>query len=116
MKMVLKWSYRSKQAEPGTPRPKEEVSSAPKSDPQADPKIEDYRNSIKKVLEAEVAAIITEEVKNGSKEIIEEYRRGIREIVEEHKRILAEELEQHKMTARAGKEELRHMITRLNLT
>jgi hypothetical protein len=76
---------------------------------------EEYRTSVKNLIEKEVGDIINEEIRNAAKELVEEQRNAIREAVEEHKLIIRQVVEEEKVEIRMRINELRKSIIRLGL-
>ena len=69
---------------------------------QASNSTEDYRASVKIMIESAAAGIIDDEIKKAAQELIEEQRRAIREAVEEHKAIVREVVEEEKRSVHEG--------------
>jgi hypothetical protein len=86
----------------------------PGKEPQAT-SADDYRASVRRMMETEVGNIIEDEIKAAAKELVEEQRMAIREAVGEHKRIIREVLEEEKLAIRARVEELRASIVKLGM-
>ena len=74
---------------------------------------EEYRASVKNLIETEVGNIIDEEIKKAAQELIDEQRRAIREAVNEHKAIVREVVEEEKRSIHERIDELRESIIRL---
>ncbi len=75
----------------------------------------EYRDTIKKLITAEVKAIIDEEMKKAAQELLDEQRKAIKQIVEENKLIIREVVEEEKRAIWARAEDLRRSIARLGL-
>ena len=75
----------------------------------------EYREAVKKLIEAEVKNVIDEEMKKAAQELLEEQRRAIREMVEEHRLAIREAVEEEKKAIGSRVEELRKSILGLSL-
>lgn len=75
----------------------------------------EYRESVKRLIETEVGNIIDEEIRKAARELIEEQRKAIREAVEEHKLVIRQVVEEEKKAIWARLEELRRSIIRLGM-
>lgn len=79
----------------------------------------DYRDAVKKLIDAEMENVIEEEMRKATEELLEEQRKTIREVVEEQKQIIREVVNQEKEAVRARVEEriaeLRMSISRIGL-
>ena len=109
--MDTKWSVLGKGKERVVPG-KETVVAA--REPEASTS-DDYRASVRRLMETEIGNIIDDEIKAAAKELVEAQRMAIREAVEEHKRIIREVVEQEKLSIRARIEDLRESIIRLGM-
>ena len=78
--------------------------------------LEDYRASVRRIIQSEVSNLVDEEIRNAAKELVEEQRRAIREAVEEHRRVIREVVEEEKVAVRARVDEIRKSIARLYLS
>ena len=75
----------------------------------------EYRESVKRLIETEVGNIIDEEIRKAARELIEEQRKAIREAVEEHKLVIRQIVEEEKKAIWGRLEELRRSILRLGM-
>ena len=80
-----------------------------------DKDVGEYREAVKKLIEAEVKNVIDEEMKKAAQELLEEQRRAIRETVEEHRLAIREAVEEEKKAIRARVEELKKSIVKLSI-
>ena len=76
---------------------------------------DDYRNSVKQLIQKEVEPLVDEEIRKAALELVEEQRKAIREAVEEHKQVIKEVVEEEKHAIRARVEELKRSIIRLGI-
>ncbi len=79
------------------------------------PTVDEYRDSVKRLIETEVANIIDEEIRKAARELVEEQRKAIREVVDEHKAAIRQVLEEEKQAIWAKLDELRRSIVKLGL-
>ena len=77
--------------------------------------VDEYRASVKNLIEKEVGTIMDEEIRNAARELVEEQRKAIREAVEEHKLVIRQVVDEEKLAIRAKVEELRRSIIRLGM-
>ncbi|MFH1382780.1 MAG: hypothetical protein ABIH70_07815 [Chloroflexota bacterium] len=52
--------------------------------------VNEYRESVRKLIDTEVRNILDEETRKATRELIEEQRKAIRQIVDEHKLVIKE--------------------------
>jgi len=77
--------------------------------------VDDYRASVKRLIQNEVNAVIDDEIRKATRELAEEQRKAIREAIEEHRLMIRQIVEEEKQTIRARVEELRRSIVKLGL-
>jgi hypothetical protein len=77
---------------------------------------EDYRASMKRLIQKEVGDILDEELRIASKEIIEAQRAAIRETLQEHRLVINAVVEEEKRTIRSRVDELKRSIIKLGMT
>ncbi len=75
--------------------------------------MDEYRASVKRLIQTEVGNIIDEEIRNAARELVEEQRTAIREAVEEHKLIIRQVVEEERQALRSRVEDIRRAIVRL---
>jgi hypothetical protein len=73
----------------------------------------EYRISVKRLIENELSTIIDDEVANAERELIEEQRRGTQELIEEYKLVIRHIVEEEKKALYLKISELRQSIIRL---
>ena len=78
--------------------------------------VDEYRDAVKKTIEAEVKNTLDEELRKAAEELLEEQRKAIRQMVEEHRRVIREAVEEEKKAVWERVEELRKSISKLGLT
>ncbi len=71
----------------------------------------DYRGGLKNILEKEVRAMVNEEIKKGTQELLEEQRKAIRLMVEESKIAIQQIVDEEKTAIWANMDEMRKSIT-----
>jgi hypothetical protein len=76
---------------------------------------DDYRASMKRLIQKEVGDILDEELRNASREIIEAQRNAIRETLQEHRMVISAVVEEEKRTIRARVDELKRSIIKLGM-
>ncbi len=72
---------------------------------------ESFRGGLKDILEKEVRAMVTEEIKKGTQELLEEQRKAIRLMVEENKIAIQQIVDEEKTAVWARMDEMRKSIT-----
>ena len=77
--------------------------------------VNEYREAVRKLIEAEVRNSIDEEMKKAAQELLEEQRRAIRQMVEEHRIAIREAVEEEKKAIWGRVDELRKSITQLGM-
>ncbi|MFC1871784.1 hypothetical protein ACFLYF_05255 [Chloroflexota bacterium] len=80
-----------------------------------DNSVDDYRQGVKNLIEAEVRNVIDEEMKKAAQELLDEQRKAIRQIVEEHRVAIREAVEEEKKAIWSRVEELKKSILKLGL-
>jgi hypothetical protein len=73
----------------------------------------EYRVSVKRLIENEVASIVDEEIGIAERELAEEQRKAIKELVEEYKLVIRQIVEEEKKALYMKVSELRQSIIRL---
>ncbi len=76
---------------------------------------EDYRQSIKKLIETAIRTALEEEMRKASQELMEEQRKAVKQILEEQRAALRQIVEDEKKAIWARAEELRRSIIKLGL-
>ena len=106
--------FRSKDDKPESKAPSGKVESKPASpDRNATNVTDDYRASVKLMIETEVGAIIQEEIRKAARELADEQKKAIREAVEQHKEIIRDVVEEERLAIHEKIEELRRSIASL---
>jgi uncharacterized membrane protein len=77
--------------------------------------VNEYRDGVKKLIEAEMKNVIDEEMRKAAQELLEEQRQAIRQMVEEQRRIIREVVEEEKKAIWARAEELRQSISKIGV-
>jgi uncharacterized membrane protein len=77
--------------------------------------MDEYRESVRRVIDAEVKRTLEEEVQKAAKELIEEQRKAIRQILDEHKAAIRQVVEEEKQAIWEKAEALRKSIIKLGL-
>lgn len=75
----------------------------------------EYRESVRRLIEAEVRNALDEEMKKAAQEIMEEQKRAIRQLVEEHKMAIRQVVDEEKKAIWLRAEELKKSITKMGL-
>ena len=73
----------------------------------------EYRVSVKRLIENEVASIIDEEIGIAERELAEEQKKAVSELVEEYKLVIRKVVEEEKKSLYSKVSELRQSIIRL---
>jgi hypothetical protein len=73
----------------------------------------EYRVSVKRLIENEVASIIDEEIGIAERELAEEQKKAVNELVEEYKLVIRKVVEEEKKALYLKVSELRQSIIRL---
>lgn len=76
---------------------------------------DEYREAVKKLINAEVRSLIDEELRRAAQELLEEQRMAIKQMVEEHRSVIREVVEEEKKEIRGRVEELKKSILKLGL-
>jgi hypothetical protein len=76
---------------------------------------DEYRASVKNLIQTEVGSIIDEEIRLAARELVEEQRKAIREAVEEHKLIIRQVVEEEKRKMRTKIDDLQRSIIKLGI-
>lgn len=76
---------------------------------------DDYRQSVKKLLDSSIKNVMEEELQKAAQELMEEQRKVIKQIIEEQRAVLREIIEEEKKDIHARAEELRKSILNLGL-
>jgi len=76
---------------------------------------DDYRASVRKLIEKEAEPIVEEEIRKAAQELIEEQRLAIKEAVDQHRVLVREVVEEEKLAIRSRVEELRRSIMTLGM-
>jgi hypothetical protein len=76
---------------------------------------EEYRGSLKNLIQVEVGNIIDEEMHSAARELAEEQKKAIREVVDEHKILIRQVLEDEKKAIKERINDLRRSIIKLGL-
>ncbi len=76
---------------------------------------DEYRETIRKLIDGEVKNALDEEMRKASQELIEEQRKAVREIVEEHRSAIRQVVEEEKKAIWERAEALRKSILNLGL-
>ena len=82
---------------------------------QNDGEVDEYRESVRNLIDDELKNALGEEMRKATQELIEEQRRVITQIVEEHKSAIRQVVEEKKEEIRAEAEALRASILKLGL-
>jgi ATP-dependent Zn protease len=77
--------------------------------------MDEYREAVRRVIDAEVKKSLEEEMQKASKELIEEQRSAIRQILEEHKAAIRQVVEEEKKAIWEKAEALRKSILKLGI-
>lgn len=77
--------------------------------------VNEYREAVKKVIEAEVRNAIDEEMRKAAQELVDEQRKAIMQLVEEHKLAIREVVEEERKAIWTRLEELRKSILKFGL-
>jgi polyhydroxyalkanoate synthesis regulator phasin len=84
---------------------KETISSSP----------DEYRTSVKNLIQNEVGGIVDEEMRKAAQDIVEEQRKAITEAVDEYKSVIKQVVEEEKTAIRMKMGEIRRSIIKLGL-
>jgi len=76
-------------------------------------RMDNYRDEVKKALDAEVIATLKDEMEKAAKELVEEQKKAIRQMVEEHKAAIWQVVEEERRRVWDNAEEIRRSITRI---
>ena len=77
--------------------------------------VDEYRDAVKKTIEAEVKNTLDEELRKAAEELLEEQRKAIRQMVEEHRIAIRQAVEEEKKAIWTRVEELRKSILKLGI-
>ncbi len=77
--------------------------------------VDEYREAVRKSIQAEVKNVIDAEMRKASQELLDEQRKAITQMVEEHKNAIREAVEEEKKLIWARVGELRKSISKLGL-
>lgn len=77
--------------------------------------VDEYREAVKKLINAEVKSALDEELRKAAQELQEEQRKAIHELVEEHKAAIREVVEEEKLAIWARADELKKSILKMGL-
>ena len=77
--------------------------------------VDEYRQAVRKTIEAEVKSAVDEEMRKAAQELADEQRKAIRQLVEEHKLAIREAVEEERKEIWTRIEELRQSILKLGL-
>lgn len=72
-----------------------------------------YRDTVKKMFEAEIRNIMDEELRKAVSELAEEQKKAVRQVIEEQKKLIKEVVEEEKKAIWARVEDLRRSIENL---
>ena len=75
--------------------------------------IDEYRETVRKVIETEVRNLIDEEMRKAAQELLDEQKEAIRKLVEEHKLAIREVVEEEKEAIWTRLEDLRKSILKV---
>ena len=75
----------------------------------------EYRETVRKVIETEVRNLIDEEMRKAAQELLDEQKKAIRQIVEEQKVAIREVVEEEKKAIKSRLDELRKSVLKLGL-
>jgi hypothetical protein len=73
----------------------------------------DYRASVKRMIQTEVGTMIDEEIKKAALQLIEEQRTVVREAIEEHKLVIRQVVEEERQVLRGRVEGISRAAIRL---
>ena len=76
---------------------------------------DEYRESIKKLIDATVKNALEQEMQKAAQELIDEQRKAIKQLIEEQKVALRQIVEEEKKEIWARAEELRKSVLKLGL-
>ena len=76
---------------------------------------DEYRESIKKLIDTEVRNALDEEMRKAVQELMEEQRKAVRQIVEEHKAAIRQVVDEEKKAIWEKAEALRKSMLKLGL-
>ena len=76
---------------------------------------DEYRASLKNLIQKETGDIIDEEIRKAARELVEEQRKAITEAVNEYKLVIRQVVEEEKKAILTRMEELRRSIIKLGL-
>ena len=77
--------------------------------------VDEYREAVRKTIEAEVKNALDEELRKAAEELLEEQRKAIKQMVEEHRKVIREAVEEEKKAVWARVQELRRSISKLGM-
>ena len=77
--------------------------------------VDEYREAVRKTIEAEVKNALDEELRKAAEELLEEQRKAIRHMLEEHRKVIREAVEDEKKAIWKRVEELRKSISQLGI-
>lgn len=76
---------------------------------------DEYRESIRKLIDATVKSALEQEMQKAAQELIEEQRKAIKQLVDEQKAALRQIVDEEKKAIWARAEELRKSVLKLGL-
>jgi uncharacterized membrane protein len=77
--------------------------------------IDEYRESIRKLINDEIKSALEEEMKKAAQELMEEQRKAVRQILDEHKTAIRQIVEEEKKEIWEKAEALRKSILKVGL-
>jgi len=80
-----------------------------------EPKVIDYRDAIKKMLDSELQNALEAEMRKAAQELMDEQRKAIKQILEEHRAAIRQVVEEEKKAIWEKAEALRQSILKLGL-
>ena len=70
----------------------------------------EYREAVRKLIEAEVKNVIDEEMRKAAKELLDEQRKAIKEMVEEHRVAIRQAVEEEKKAVWTRVDEMKKVM------
>jgi hypothetical protein len=77
--------------------------------------IDEYRDSIRKLINDEIKSTLEEEMKKAAQELMEEQRKAVRQIMDEHRSAIRQIVEEEKKEIWEKAEALRRSILKVGL-
>jgi len=74
------------------------------------PDMEEYREAVKKLINAEVKNVLDDEIKKAAQELIDEQKKAVRQVLDEHKAVIQQIMEEERKSIWEKAESLRKSI------